>query len=178
MRAKLAALVEDAKALEQALVVTKREISVAKFKEEQAALTRKSRSRTKTTTERRIEEARKRREDEMKKGDAVRAELEAARIAEKKADLKKMREKAAARKAEFEAMMNAAPHDERRIRAAQEINRFVSSPRANQGSRRQERRRTQEETRGDHRDEQEVRGEDGGDVQAAGRGDEEAFGRV
>ncbi|ACO70458.1 predicted protein [Micromonas commoda] len=120
MRAKLAALVEDAKALERARQ-TKREISVAKFKEEQAQLTRKMKA-AKIETERRIEEARKRREDEMKKGDAVRAELEAERIAEKKADLKKMREKAAARKAEFEAMMNAA--DGAGSALAQEINHF------------------------------------------------------
>lgn len=120
MRAKLAALVEDAKALERARQ-TKREMSVAKFKEEQAQLTRKMKA-AKIETERRIEEARKRREDEMKKGDAVRAELEAERIAEKKADLKKMREKAAARKAEFEAMMNAA--DGAGSALAQEINHF------------------------------------------------------
>ena len=100
---------------------TKREMSVAKFKEEQAQLTRKMKA-AKIETERRIEEARKRREDEMKKGDAVRAELEAERIAEKKADLKKMREKAAARKAEFEAMMNAA--DGAGSALAQEINHF------------------------------------------------------
>ena len=62
----------------------------------------------KIETDRRIEEARKQREAELKKGDQVRAELGAERIKEKKADLKKMREKAAARKAEFEAMMNAA----------------------------------------------------------------------
>ena len=106
MRAKLAKLVEDAKVLEHAQKA-KREVSVAKFKEEQAALTKKMKA-AKIETDRRIEEARKQREAELKKGDQVRAELGAERIKEKKADLKKMREKAAARKAEFEAMMNAA----------------------------------------------------------------------
>jgi len=52
------------------------------------------------------------------------AEFDAAMkiIAEKKADLKKMREKAAARKAEFEAMMNAA--DGAGSALAQEIHSF------------------------------------------------------
>ena len=120
MRAKLAKLVEDAKVLEHAQKA-KREVSVAKFKEEQAALTKKMKA-AKIETDRRIEEARKQREAELKKGDQVRAELGAERIKEKKADLKKMREKAAARKAEFEAMMNAA--DGAGSALAQEINAF------------------------------------------------------
>ena len=120
MRAKLAKLVEDAKVLEHAQKA-KREVSVAKFKEEQAALTKKMKA-AKIETDRRIEEARKQREAELKKGDQVRAELGAERIKEKKADLKKMREKAAARRAEFEAMMNAA--DGAGSALAQEINAF------------------------------------------------------
>ena len=120
MRAKLAALVEDAKALEQARQ-TKREMSVAKFKEEQARCAEDAKA-AKIETEAAHRGGSEAREDEMKKGDAVRAELEAERIAEKKADLKKMREKAAARKAGFEAMMNAA--DGAGPALAQEINHF------------------------------------------------------